>query len=181
MLGAIAGSAGRWIGGKLAGEGSNTQHLLEGTFGLLGAAYGGASPEQRAMAFARFKSALAGGEAKNSAEITAKGASKPNQEKLSGPSENWKTYLAKEREAIEKAPLRNKISNFTIRVNKTRERMPNNNLKKRGNMAIADVKIKGLKKEFVAHSKIHSPEIRGADIADFSYEKKANERVFKIL
>ena len=67
----MAGSAGRWIGGKLAGEGSNTQPLLEGTFGLLGATYGGTSAEQRAMAFARFKSALAGGETKNPAEIAA--------------------------------------------------------------------------------------------------------------
>lgn len=33
--------------------------------------------------------------------------------------------------------------------------MPNTNLSKRGNMAAAEVDIEGVKKKFVAHSKIN--------------------------
>ena len=36
-------------------------------------------------------------------------------------------------------------------------------------MATADVKIEGLPDEFIAHSKIHNADSKGADIANFSY------------
>lgn len=35
--------------------------------------------------------------------------------------------------------------------------MPNSKLKNQGNIAVADVKIKDLPDEFMAHSKIHGP------------------------
>ncbi|GMQ55959.1 hypothetical protein AN1V17_03510 [Vallitalea sediminicola] len=49
----------------------------------------------------------------------------------------------------------------------------------KGNVATADVKIEGIKKQFNAHSQIHSAESLGADIIDFSYTPKANLRIFK--
>ncbi|MGN9135950.1 deaminase domain-containing protein [Clostridium sp. HCP1S3_B4] len=56
--------------------------------------------------------------------------------------------------------------------------MPNTNLSKRGNMAAAEVDIDGIKKEFVAHSKINSVESKGSNVSDFSYLKPENERLF---
>ncbi|OUP03622.1 hypothetical protein B5F35_17990 [Anaeromassilibacillus sp. An200] len=56
--------------------------------------------------------------------------------------------------------------------------MPNNNLGKRGNMAMADVDISGVKDSFVAHSKINTETDKGADVAEFSYLKSATERIF---
>lgn len=69
------------------------------------------------------------------------------------------------------ADLKNKISNI-------RSEMPNTNLSKRGNMAAAEVDIDGVKKEFVAHSKINSVESKGSNVSDFSYLKPENERLF---
>lgn len=45
-------------------------------------------------------------------------------------------------------------------------------------MAIADVKIEGLKNEYIAHSKINSALDTGADVANFSYLKSEKERIF---
>ena len=56
--------------------------------------------------------------------------------------------------------------------------MPNTNLAKRGNMAVADVDVPGIKDNFVAHSKINAELDKGADVADFSYFKAENERIF---
>lgn len=54
------------------------------------------------------------------------------------------------------------------------------NTRKRGKAKgkIADVKIDGLKKEYIAHSKINSALDTGADVANFSYLKSENERIF---
>lgn len=56
--------------------------------------------------------------------------------------------------------------------------MPSTNLAKRGNMAVADVDVPGIKDNFVAHSKINDVLDKGFDIADFSYLKSENERIF---
>ena len=56
--------------------------------------------------------------------------------------------------------------------------MPSTNLEKRGNMAVADVDVLGIKDNFVAHSKINDVLDKGSDIADFSYLKPENERIF---
>ncbi|WP_312354511.1 deaminase domain-containing protein, partial [Aminipila sp.] len=65
------------------------------------------------------------------------------------------------------------------KLNNIRNQMPNNDLAKRGNMAMADVKIEGIKSEFSAHSKIDSMSDKGADIADFSLKKPETERIFE--
>ena len=72
-----------------------------------------------------------------------------------------------------------KVENFQNRINDIRNKMPNNPLKKRGNMAVADVNIKGLPEEFVAHSKINSKLDKGADVGNFSTLKPEGERIFK--
>ncbi|WP_429955336.1 deaminase domain-containing protein [Enterococcus sp. AZ192] len=72
-----------------------------------------------------------------------------------------------------------KVESFQNRINDIRNRMPNNPLKKRGNMAAADVNIKGLPEEFVAHSKINSKLDKGADVGNFSTLKLEGERIFK--
>lgn len=64
------------------------------------------------------------------------------------------------------------------RVKNPRQKLPNSDLKKYGNMATADVDIPGIKTEFYAHSKITSSSSKGSDIADFSYLKSENERSF---
>ncbi len=56
--------------------------------------------------------------------------------------------------------------------------MPNGKLKNEGNMAIADVEIQGLKKEYIAHSKINAALDTGANVANFSYLKSENECIF---
>ncbi len=56
--------------------------------------------------------------------------------------------------------------------------MPTSKLKNKGNMATADVDISGLKSEYYAHSKINSSTDIGADVADFSYLKNSNDRIF---
>ncbi|MDU1315313.1 deaminase domain-containing protein [Clostridium septicum] len=48
-----------------------------------------------------------------------------------------------------------------------------------GNVATADVNIPGIKKEFSAHSQIHSIDSLGADVMDFSYTPAESERIFK--
>jgi len=65
------------------------------------------------------------------------------------------------------------------KLNNIRNQMPNNDLAKRGNMAMADVKIEGIKSEFSAHSKIDSMSDKGADIAEFSLKKPETERIFE--
>ena len=174
----MAGTGGRWLGGKLAGEGSNTQHLLEGAFGLLGATLGGASAEQQASAFARLKNALAGWQTKKPADIALAEATKPNREKLTGPTENWKDYRAKEREAIEKAPLRRKAREFDNKIKSIRNKLPNSKLRNRGNMGMAEVKIQGIKQQFIAHSKINNIDDKGYHVEDFSLLKEENDRIF---
>ena len=42
----------------------------------------------------------------------------------------------------------------------------------------AEVDIDGIKREFVAHSKINSVESKGSNVSDFSYLKPENERLF---
>ncbi|MBC1548214.1 hypothetical protein HCJ27_14005, partial [Listeria sp. FSL L7-1435] len=49
-----------------------------------------------------------------------------------------------------------------------RSKMPSSKLRNEGNMAVADVRIEGLPNEFLAHSKIHGPDSKGADLAQFS-------------
>ncbi len=58
--------------------------------------------------------------------------------------------------------------------------MPSTNLAKRRNMAVADVDVPGIKDNFVAHSKINAELDKGADVADFSYLKPENERIFTL-
>lgn len=69
-------------------------------------------------------------------------------------------------------------SRLVKNIKNIRGQMPNNNLARRGNMATAEVNIPGVKKKFVAHSKINYDEDKGADIADFSYLKPEEERIF---
>lgn len=45
--------------------------------------------------------------------------------------------------------------------------MPSTNLEKRGNMAVADVDVPGIKDNFMAHSKINDVLDKGSDAADF--------------
>ena len=80
--------------------------------------------------------------------------------------------LGSETDSIKKS-LINKIKDI-------RSKMPNTNLAKRGNMAVADVDIAGIKKEFVAHSKINSNQDKGANLigVEFSYLKSQSERIF---
>ncbi len=59
-----------------------------------------------------------------------------------------------------------------------RNKMPNTELAKRGNMAVADVSIQGIKDKFYAHSKINSITDKGADVAEFSLLKSSDERFF---
>ncbi|WP_218923633.1 deaminase domain-containing protein, partial [Bacillus pseudomycoides] len=73
----------------------------------------------------------------------------------------------------------NKVKSFQNRIDNIRNSMPNNTLKKRGNMATADVKIPGLKDKFNAHSKINSKFDKGADVEEFSMLKPESERIFK--
>lgn len=56
--------------------------------------------------------------------------------------------------------------------------MPSTNLEKRGNMAVADVDVPGIKDNFMAHSKINDVLDKGSDAADFFYLKPENERIF---
>lgn len=66
--------------------------------------------------------------------------------------------------------LSKKASAYQNRIDVVRNKLPSR-LRNSGNLAIADVEISGVKKEFLAHSKIHSPTSKGADLADFSYSK----------
>lgn len=61
-----------------------------------------------------------------------------------------------------------KVKNFQSRIDDIRGKMPNSKLKNQGNMAIADVNIKNLPDEFMAHSKIHGPDSKGAELGKFS-------------
>ncbi|WP_156117043.1 T7SS effector LXG polymorphic toxin [Lysinibacillus odysseyi] len=54
-----------------------------------------------------------------------------------------------------------------------------NTLLNNGNVATADVNILGVKKEFNAHSQIHSSDSLGADVMDFSYATAESNRIFK--
>ncbi|WP_274605859.1 deaminase domain-containing protein, partial [Bacillus cereus group sp. N8] len=49
----------------------------------------------------------------------------------------------------------------------------------KGNVATADVNIPGIKKEFSAHSQIHSVDSLGTNVMDFSYAPADSERIFK--
>ncbi len=69
-------------------------------------------------------------------------------------------------------------NNLVNKVKDIRAKMPNTNLAKRGNMVVADVDVPGIKDNFVAHSKINAELDKGADVADFSYLKPENERIF---
>ena len=69
-------------------------------------------------------------------------------------------------------------NNLINKIKDIRGEMPNTNLAKRGNMAVADVDIPGIKDNFVAHSKINAEFDKGVDVADFSYLKPENERIF---
>lgn len=63
---------------------------------------------------------------------------------------------------------REKLEKLKRRIDDLRSRMPNSKLKNQGNMAVADVKIVGLPEEFIAHSKIHGPNSKGAEAGNFS-------------
>ena len=69
-------------------------------------------------------------------------------------------------------------NNLVDKIKDIRAQMPNSNLAKRGNMAVADVDVPGIKDNFVAHSKINTELDKGANVADFSYLKPQNERIF---
>ncbi len=69
-------------------------------------------------------------------------------------------------------------NNLASKVKNIREQMPSTNLAKRGNMAVADVDVPGIKDNFVAHSKMNDVLDKESDIADFSYLKPENERIF---
>ena len=69
-------------------------------------------------------------------------------------------------------------NNLVNKIKDIRGKMPNTNLAKRGNMAVADVDIPDIKDNFVAHSKINTEFDKGADVAEFSYLKPENERIF---
>jgi len=73
----------------------------------------------------------------------------------------------------------NSIPIFQGRTENIRNRMPNNRLRKGGNVAIADVEIEGLPDEFMAHSRIHGPDSRGADVGNFSPEPLPQNRNFE--
>lgn len=61
-----------------------------------------------------------------------------------------------------------KIEKFKNKLDMLRSKMPSSKLRNEGNMAVADVRIEGLPNEFLAHSKIHGPDSKGADLAQFS-------------
>lgn len=65
------------------------------------------------------------------------------------------------------------------KIQTLRSKMPNTKLRLKGNMAIAEVDIPGLKKEFTAHSQINSLADKGADLGDFSMLKSSENRIFK--
>ncbi len=65
------------------------------------------------------------------------------------------------------------------KIQTLRSKMPNTKLRTKGNMAIAEVDIPGLKKEFTAHSQINSLADKGADLGDFSMLKSPENRIFK--
>lgn len=65
-----------------------------------------------------------------------------------------------------------KVENFQNRIDNIRNKMPNSKLKNQGNMAVADVQIKDLPDEFIAHSKIHGPDSKGADLGNFSHSSE---------
>ncbi len=69
-------------------------------------------------------------------------------------------------------------NNLINKVKNIREQMPNINLKKRGNMVVADVDVSGMKDNFVAHSKINVELDKEADVAEFYYLKPEDERIF---
>ena len=75
-------------------------------------------------------------------------------------------------------PVVNTKDELKNEIKEIREQMPNSNLSKRGNMAAADVHIDGIKEKFYAHSKIDMITDKGAEVADFSFLKEADERVF---
>ncbi len=86
-------------------------------------------------------------------------------------------FLKRGDEAL-KGGLDTKKNDLVNKIKGIRGRMPNTDLAKRGNMAVADVNILGVKDNFVAHSKINMEMDKGADVADFSYLKPESERIF---
>ena len=74
-----------------------------------------------------------------------------------------------------------KNSDEYINLSNTQRRKIDRKIKSltKGNVATADVSIPGIKKEFSAHSQIHSMESLGADVMDFSYTPAESERIFK--
>ena len=70
-------------------------------------------------------------------------------------------------------------TNAQSKIDDLRNQMPNSKLRNQGNMATAEVKIDGIKKDFVAHSQINNSASKGADLGDFSHLKPESERIFK--
>ncbi|MBC1501369.1 hypothetical protein HB943_12220 [Listeria weihenstephanensis] len=80
-------------------------------------------------------------------------------------------------EKVSEATKVQKIENFQSRIDDIRGQMPNSKLKNQGNMAVADVNIKDLPDEFMAHSKIHGADSKGADLGEFSHASE--NRIFE--
>lgn len=70
------------------------------------------------------------------------------------------------------------INKFQDKIDSIRIRLPNNRLKKGGNMAVAEVYIDGLPNEFISHSRIHNEMVSGLDEISFSPLRNAEERAF---
>ena len=97
-----------------------------------------------------------------------------NVEKVTEEAEN----IEKAAEVASKGGSNFIKNNLINKIKDIRGKMPNTNLAKRGNMAVADVDVPGIKDNFVAHSKINAKFDKGGDVADFSYLKSENERFF---
>lgn len=67
--------------------------------------------------------------------------------------------------------LKNDIQNIC-------SQMPNANLSQRGNMAIVEVNIPGIRSRFAAHSKINNALDKGVNITEFSYVNSDSEKKF---
>ncbi len=87
----------------------------------------------------------------------------------------WSGYTEGELNIKEAVVIENFKETAKSKISQIRQKLPTIKLRNQGNMAIADVDIKGLPKEYVAHSKIHSINSEGADIANFSHTQ-SNKR-----
>jgi len=109
---------------------------------------------------------------------------KPAEDKGTG---NHSGNVLKDRSKVVRSKLSDSITEYKntdeyINLSNTQRKKTDRKIKtllEKGNVATADVNISGIKKEFNAHSQIHSKDSLGADAMDFSYAPAENNRLFK--